>query len=1047
MVKINKLDLDNTIDISGDKYPSCTHLCIEVSGYLYYVPFQDQTTIIKLDVTDGSVSTIVDKSGIISKFFHDRTNQKLYFYHSSSSVEYIDLTDDSTTALSGTLNAIEDIFVYGGYVWAIDASEDDLTIYRYNTSTTSWDDYGSVSESSNNYTDLSPDGISNPWGMCWDGSSFYVVDTNDKLAYEYDTDFSLITTHAVGESYDPYGICHDGTYFYVITDNGVLKYNSSFSLITTYDISGTGIYYAMGICYDGIYFYINDWYYGKVYRFVSDFSSSTEYDISSIGSGRPWGIEWDGTYFYVSMMNDSNIYKFDTGFNEISGTNIGIIGGNDSPRAICWDDGYFYVTDYVDTNVYQYHSDFNTEMGIVWFSIIEGGYVWLIYQYIGNDAKIYKKNLSNTNNPSIQKTLTSGLIAPILEDQRGISYDGSNILYFLMKDISDGKIYLCSFEINTTTFSKLKEYNIVLMLDRNTDTSYIEKGYSIVNYDIFEIPTRFNGNLFKIGNTSNPIKSITNNYVICLDGSDSYLLEHKDLNSDFDVIETTHEYERIGIGKMITELTYEFNEVISIFDDYDTLIFKGYVIKKIFNGYKYEYELESITKELRTTKITETYTSETVKDIMEDIIDNYGINLYYDSSIHSNLDSNTYSITFKNKDIITVFSTLMDLEDGDWYCEPDGKIYAYKLADIPSLSTNFTHELENIVSLPKIIQITTQINRVKLYGAMKDGARLIGITDDEDGQLIHGIIEYVDHYPHIDTQSELDNLAEAVLNRTGFADNPQYIDFEIENDKYHQVGKATDFSFTPYTDYGDTINCYLMKLEMDWKLNQGNVRLNTGFIDEDIEKSVDIHKTSDADEEQIDIVGAEVKSHEDLTTTAHGGLKDEDDMSSDSDEHAATQQSIKAYVDNEVDAEHSAVFRAYATSHTTGAGGSWHIIDYDAEEYDDGADFNTTNNRFVAPSDGIYHFDTCTRMDYGTWGAGETIHIALFVNGTQTATLGFIEFVDYNADTYVMFNGGCDIELKASDYVEIKFYYVGGTHYTENVQADNWFSGHRVCDS
>ena len=63
-----------------------------------------------------------------------------------------------------------------------------------------------------------------PFGLCWDGNNWFVIDLVDLLVYKYTANFaSLVTSYDInalsaGANATPYDIEWDGTSFY-ITDN------------------------------------------------------------------------------------------------------------------------------------------------------------------------------------------------------------------------------------------------------------------------------------------------------------------------------------------------------------------------------------------------------------------------------------------------------------------------------------------------------------------------------------------------------------------------------------------------------------------------------------------------------------------------------------------------------------------------------------------------------------------------------------------------------------------------------------------------------------
>lgn len=109
-------------------------------------------------------------------------------------------------------------------------------------------------------------------------------------------------------------------------------------------------------------------------------------------------------------------------------------------------------------------------------------------------------------------------------------------------------------------------------------------------------------------------------------------------------------------------------------------------------------------------------------------------------------------------------------------------------------------------------------------------------------------------------------------------------------------------------------------------------------------------------------------------------------------------------------------FSAYSSANIT-ASSTPGKIQLATEAYDQGADFDaTTNYRFTAPVNGIYHFDGIVR--FTTPGDGNNCQVFLYKNGAA-----FTENVSVNLN-----NGGGNsvalpvsgtVKLAATDYVEL----------------------------
>ncbi|MDH3324966.1 MAG: hypothetical protein OEL89_04975, partial [Candidatus Peregrinibacteria bacterium] len=424
-----------------------------------------------------------------------------------------------------------------------------LTYYKYTPGAPgSWGAVGTIAEGKTNYFDIGGlGGNDNPIDITFDGTYFYVLDSVDAYVYKYnaalDTLVDSFDIGALGGNDDPSGICWDGTYFYVLdsVDAYVYKYNAALdTLVDSFDIGALGGNdYPIGITFDGTYFYVVDFWDQYVYKYNAALDTLVDsFDIGALGGNDyPIGITFDGTYFYVVDLVDAHIYKYNTDFSTIlKRFDIGALGGNDDPSGIYWDDSFFYVIDLSDVYIYKYHSDLITELGLILYTAIISNNVYLVYQYITGDCKVYVKDLDDSSNPVLLETITSGLIIPYLDDQRGISVSSDNdVLSFVLKDISDGLTYFCTYAISTDTFTKRGKYNVALMLDRNTDATNdppfnLEKGFHLTSLYLYQIPKTYLGRLWKISDLSNDpdfsgftIKAITDTYLI-VEGSGSTIL-------------------------------------------------------------------------------------------------------------------------------------------------------------------------------------------------------------------------------------------------------------------------------------------------------------------------------------------------------------------------------------------------------------------------------------------------------------------------------------------------------------------------------------------
>ena len=130
-------------------------------------------------------------------------------------------------------------------------------------------------------------------------------------------------------------------------------------------------------------------------------------------------------------------------------------------------------------------------------------------------------------------------------------------------------------------------------------------------------------------------------------------------------------------------------------------------------------------------------------------------------------------------------------------------------------------------------------------------------------------------------------------------------------------------------------------------------------------------------------------------------------------------------------------FSAYSSSGSaTLASGD--VITFDTEHYDDGAVFNTTNNRFTAPVAGVYHFDVHIRF-FGAPIANVYMWYALYVSGSLIKdTTGATSTGKWGLTL------SADLKLTAGQYVDVRMGSTGSTPNYQGGTMNTWFNGHKV---
>ncbi len=111
----------------------------------------------------------------------------------------------------------------------------------------------------------------------------------------------------------------------------------------------------------------------------------------------------------------------------------------------------------------------------------------------------------------------------------------------------------------------------------------------------------------------------------------------------------------------------------------------------------------------------------------------------------------------------------------------------------------------------------------------------------------------------------------------------------------------------------------------------------------------------------------------------------------------------------------SVSFRAFNSTTDVAVPSGWNTVELDSEMHDDGNNFNTTTDQFVAPVNGVYHFSASTLV-YSV-SAGTTISIRLRY-GSNTQRLANV----ITAGGSGTVGGSVTIKLTAGQVVSVEVY-------------------------
>lgn len=216
-------------------------------------------------------------------------------------------------------------------------------------------------------------------------------------------------------------------------------------------------------------------------------------------------------------------------------------------------------------------------------------------------------------------------------NMHGIAYDGSNLLYFILKKTADSKNYLVTYSISGNSYTVHSEYNIAIMLDRNcsnTVPNLLEKAFGLSNKIVYQIKPR-KGGLIQLqdlsGELANNIVAITDNFLM---DSTGVMYEYVDVTNYVENVRI-----RGGIfpikkrGSFLTHPDHEKyftkGDTIEILDDSDNTVFLGWITSKNrgTNGL-YTYVMDSYSNEAHALNYVKAFINNSSKEKIQDIIAN-----------------------------------------------------------------------------------------------------------------------------------------------------------------------------------------------------------------------------------------------------------------------------------------------------------------------------------------------------------------------------------------------------------------------------------------
>jgi len=266
-----------------------------------------------------------------------------------------------------------------------------------------------------------------------------------------------------------------------------------------------------------------------VYDIISmypDLSNNKIWCLETQANGAPGAARM----YYLNTINDAYTYWFEWAGSYSENYDIFLYGGND----LYVFQAYFKT---VPSNIYEISIlDVDSGGAVRQAYIAKGdwtgktwraGYVtgiststfYFLHRWDTENVKLYKFIGGGAPSLTVAKDCGTNTDLPDSKNQRGIAYDGSDLLYFILKNTSDSKNYLYTYSISTDTLTTGGQYDIALMMIRNVASGNMPKGFEITKsgkyWKIWEINSDYKY-LLNIANSEEQPVSITDNKLFYL---------------------------------------------------------------------------------------------------------------------------------------------------------------------------------------------------------------------------------------------------------------------------------------------------------------------------------------------------------------------------------------------------------------------------------------------------------------------------------------------------------------------------------------------------
>ena len=204
-----------------------------------------------------------------------------------------------------------------------------------------------------------------------------------------------------------------------------------------------------------------------------------------------------------------------------------------------------------------------------------------LFYFRGEDAandETYMYSYTHATTTIAQLLDVGNFDNPDETSQGGMTYDGNNLISFIVKDGADHKLVTYNISGNSASLGGI--YNIALMLDRNTASGVQEKAFHLTNYEVYQIKEGSTQlYLIAVPDTGEVIIAITDNFFMTTTGK---MYEYEDQIGLISSLVNDHEVGEAsqGIIALIKgSIPIAKNMLLKIFHNYTTgdppILYKG----------------------------------------------------------------------------------------------------------------------------------------------------------------------------------------------------------------------------------------------------------------------------------------------------------------------------------------------------------------------------------------------------------------------------------------------------------------------------------------